>query len=343
MYSREGGQQRALNMGAELVSPNKNKLNKILLEVMEAMLKHIVSASGNQYVFDPKNARIGGGAYGEVYRGNHYVNNTLGEVVAIKCVYRDQILKVGEELYQSIGSEVNILQQFADLQPPHIIRIFDAFETGEYIYIVLEFCNQGNLKDVMDKAGGKIPETTAVPIFLQVLQAVAFLSSNNITHRDIKPENVFIKDGEYKLGDFGFATAKKTLNQFAGTYPYMAPEIVGDEPNYNKQVDIWALGVMLHEMLFCDYPFKGGEIQMIKAVLNNEYIIPNSPVISEPCKDLLRACLIKDPLKRITAEQMLNHPLFSHLNISSKSMLNTNVIDSQGAMPTGKSQNKSSS
>lgn len=305
-------------------------------------LKLLTSSTGQQYVFDLESARIGGGAFGEVYRGNVLVNGSLGEVVAVKCIYRDQILKVGEELYRAVGSEVNILQQLVDTKPPHIIRIYDCFETKDYIHIILEFCDRGTLKDVMEKAGGKIPEETAVPIFYQVLQAVDFLSRNDITHRDIKPENVFIKEGEYKLGDFGFATAKKKLDTFAGTLPYMAPEIVADDPNYDKQVDIWSLGVMFHEMLFENYPFQGNQIKMTNAILNNEYMIPDTPKISENCKNLLRKCLTKNPSQRITAQEMIKHPLFSHLMKSSKtSEAIPSQINLQGNIPSGSVQIRS--
>lgn len=307
----------------------------------QSQLKLLTSAAGQRYVFDREHAKIGEGAFGVVYRGNVYLpDNTFGEVVAIKCVYRDQILKVGDELYKSIGSEVNILQQLVDLKPPHIIRIYDCFETKEYIHIILEFCNQGTLKDVTEKAGGKLAEATAVPIFFQVLQAIDFLSRNDITHRDLKPENVFIKEGEYILGDFGFATAKKELDAFAGTLPYMAPEIVSDDPNYTKQVDVWALGVMLHEMLFGDYPFKGSNMAMTRAISNDPYKIPNYPQISDYCKDLLQKCLIKDPSQRITAQGMMKHPLLAHLTGNSASPMH-NLIDHKGSMLVGESEYRS--
>lgn len=77
-------------------------------------------------------------------------------------------------------------------------------ETTNNIYIVLEFCNQGTLLDLTKKTK-KLPEDQATFIIFQLAQALAFLSENQIAHRDIKPENVFIKDGIYQLGDFGFA------------------------------------------------------------------------------------------------------------------------------------------
>ena len=72
----------------------------------------------------------------------------------------------------------------------------------------------------------------------------------------MKPENIFIKGKYFKLGDFGFATDKDKFTTSLGTQPYMAPEILSAEPNYTVKVDIWALGVMYHQMLFGELPFK---------------------------------------------------------------------------------------
>jgi calcium-dependent protein kinase len=87
---------------------------------------------------------------------------------------------------------------------PFINKIFDCLETSNHIYIVLEFCNEGTLLSLLKKKK-RVPEDEALMIIFELAHAMAFLQENNIAHRDIKPENIFVKDGVYKLGDFGFA------------------------------------------------------------------------------------------------------------------------------------------
>lgn len=80
------------------------------------------------------------------------------------------------------------------------------------------------------------------------------MSRQNIAHRDLKPDNIFIKDGMYKIGDFGFASQKQIFETTLGTPPYMAPEFY-NSMEYGIEVDIWALGVMMHECLFGELYF----------------------------------------------------------------------------------------
>ena len=95
-----------------------------------------------------------------------------------------------------------------------------------------------------------------IVIIYQIVQALNVMADKEIAHRDIKPENIFIHNGIYKIGDFGFASQKKLFGTTLGTYPYMAPEIFQNK-EYSNKVDIWAVGVMLHEMIFGELFFIG--------------------------------------------------------------------------------------
>lgn len=105
---------------------------------------------------------------------------------------------------------------------PFINKIYECLETSNSIYIVLEFCDGGTLQQYKKKQ--PIPEDEALFILYQLVNALDFLARNNVAHRDIKPDNVFIKNGVFKLGDFGFAGQKSLYQTHLGTYPYMAPE-----------------------------------------------------------------------------------------------------------------------
>lgn len=133
------------------------------------------------------------------------------------------------------------------------------------------------------------------------MKALQHCHAQNIIHRDIKPENImFGADGEVRLVDFGFAlvvNAKKGEHERCGTPHYIAPEVLGGD--YNRQCDVWSLGVSLFQILTGDVPFTGDSprevFQKIRA--GN----PEMPANLTPdCQDLLRKMLVVDPKKRIT-------------------------------------------
>lgn len=150
-------------------------------------------------------------------------------------------------------------------------------------------------------------------ILYQVAQGLCLLHSRKIAHRDLKPENIFMKDKYFKIGDFGFATNADKKTTMVGTQPYMAPELCAVEPNYSTKVDIWALGVMYHQMLFEEFPFKAtNQIHLMK--LFEKYRGYNPPkdlgIISKASNDLLKGMLTKDPTKRLEVQHILSNEIF---------------------------------
>jgi len=144
------------------------------------------------------------------------------------------------------------------------------------------------------------------------MKGLAFLEQHNITHRDIKPENVFIHQGVFKIGDFGFATQKSLLQTSLGTYPYMAPEFFSESGEYGCKVDVWAAGVMYHQMLFGELYFIGSsQFSVTQNILKKPYVV--SRQISKESKDILERCIEKNPNKRISASEAMKHPLFGGL------------------------------
>jgi len=125
--------------------------------------------------------------------------------------------------------------------------------------MVLELCDGGTLETTIEKMG-KIPEKYAKMVLYHIIRGLAGIHSQNIAHRDLKPENIFIKGKNFKLGDFGFASDKKQFETHLGTCPYMAPEILCENPKYNLKVDIWAAGCIFHQMLFGETPFPSDNV-----------------------------------------------------------------------------------
>lgn len=251
--------------------------------------------------------KLGSGSFAEVYKG---IIDDTNEEIAIKVISKLAIAKYGPDIRNAIGSEVNILQKIShSVKTPYIVKIYECFETQNNIYIILEFCNEGTLGDVLKKSK-TLPEKESLIIIYQIIQALNVMASKEIAHRDIKPENIFIHNGIYKIGDFGFASQKKIFGTTLGTYPYMAPEIFQNK-DYTSKIDVWAVGVMLHEMLFGELYFIGNShMEVANNVQKKKYEIKQPSHLSVETQNLLIKCLEKNPDFRITANEMKNHKAF---------------------------------
>ena len=218
------------------------------------------------------------------------------------------------------------------LNHPNITKILEIFEDGNYFLIIMEYINGGNLFSFVKKRR-KISEKTAKFLFRQIILGIQHMHSKNIVHRDIKLENILIDlNNNIKICDFGISLILKSLSDIlydqCGTPMYMAPEILLS--NKNKQigyigppVDIWSAGIALYIMLSGNLPFDISEISRdikIEKEYNehaNNIILQYCILSKEPKKiddisdlahDLLKGILNKNPKKRLTYEQILNHP-----------------------------------
>ena len=139
---------------------------------------------------------------------------------------------------------------------PNIIRLYGSIEDESNIYLVLEFAENGTLFEY-SRNKGKLSEKESIFFFIQAVRAIDFLHKNNFIHRDLKPENLLLTHGyrQVKLADFGWASeASDTRKTFCGTMEYIAPEILNSS-EYSKEVDVWALGILLYELLHGQSPF----------------------------------------------------------------------------------------
>ncbi|CAD8090816.1 unnamed protein product [Paramecium primaurelia] len=203
-----------------------------------------------EYIFE-FSQEIGSGYSSKVYKGQ---NIKTHQVVAIKVVssqsYTTPIQK------SLLKNEVAILLK---IDHPHLLRVYEISQSANNTYIISELCNEGCLEQQMKKK--ELTTEKVLSILFQVSKGVEALHEKKIIHRDIKPANILIKDGIYKLADFGFALIEDEIESIikrfnVGTPMYMAPEITLTN-QYSEFSDIWALGIMLYEMLFnCIPPYK---------------------------------------------------------------------------------------
>jgi len=228
----------------------------------------------------------------------------------MKEISKEKLKANNEE--KLIQNELNVHPK---LNHEHIIKLHNYYEDKSKYYLLLEYASKGSLYNLIKNTNGKgIPEKEAFKIFIQVASAVFFLHDNKLVHRDIKPENILIdENNKLKLCDFGWCVGMSLGNRtsFCGTYEYMAPEMISEIP-YNFCVDIWALGVLLFELLHGYSPFRSNSsaedyyLEVFRNVSKHNFKIERE--ISENCADLLKKLLDKNHTDRIKIKDVFQHP-----------------------------------
>lgn len=157
-------------------------------------------------------------------------------------------------------NEVEIMKQ---IDHPHIVKIYEYFETEHHIFIVMELLEGGELFERIQNEK-TFDEKAAKKIIKEILEAINYLHIKNIVHRDIKPENIlFSKNGVLKIADFGTSKffIKSKMKNTHGTPYYIAPEVL--DGNYNEKCDVWSVGVILYILLSGYPPFYGNSDEEI--------------------------------------------------------------------------------
>ncbi len=288
-----------------------------------------------EYICDKKSI-LGSGTFSKVYKGT-YVGPTNNDLehdtpVAIKVIDTHVL---SPKSIRILEDESDIMRTLKNNPHPNIVRCYDVYHKYSSIYIIMEYCDSGDLKTILNKP---IKEEYARFYFLQFANGLKHLHDNNIVHRDIKPRNILLTNGRktLKIADFGFArysNDESLYDTVCGSPLYMAPEIMGHK-KYNKQTDLWSIGMILYEMLFGFHPYHSCKsISDLKNIINTKEIeIPplNTPnkKISEECIKLLKKLLQKDVSDRISWDDFLNYPWLTMQELSTDSLINDSMIGS---------------
>ncbi|KAJ3303343.1 hypothetical protein HDV03_003992 [Kappamyces sp. JEL0829] len=257
---------------------------------------------------------IGQGSSAMVYLATYKPN---GKPVSIKVIdldmfERNQIDELRREL------QIMTLSRHQNLLP-----VYGSFVSGSKLYIVTPVLSAGSGLDIMKTAFQRgMEEAVIATILKQVLQGLEYLHAHGLIHRDIKAGNLLVNsDGLVQLADFGVSssltdhgargTSRKT---FVGTPCWMAPEVM-DQSGYNYKADIWSFGITALELANGHAPYaKFPPMKVLMLTLQNP-----PPTLdrdktfhkySKAFKDMIDACLQKEPTKRPTAEKLLAHPFF---------------------------------
>ncbi|XP_019385546.1 PREDICTED: serine/threonine-protein kinase Nek3 isoform X5 [Crocodylus porosus] len=147
----------------------------------------------------------------------------------------------------------------AKMKHPNIVGYKESFEADGHLYIVMEYCDDGDLMQKIKRQRGKLfPEDTILCWFVQLCLGVKYIHDKRVLHRDIKSKNIFLtQNGKVKLGDFGSARLLKNATAYACTYvgtPYYVPPEIWENMPYNNKSDIWSLGCVLYELCTLKHP-----------------------------------------------------------------------------------------
>ncbi len=255
------------------------------------------------------NEELGSGGFAKVVQGIHI---PTGEKVAVKIMDKAQIFAEPLNLNR-IRREIAILKI---VRHKNIIKLYELMETPHKIYLVMEYCNGGELFDyIVSKQ--HLTERQACRFFQEIIDSLEYLHSLNIVHRDIKPENLLLDTtGQHKslkLIDFGISNCynpDKLLNTPCGTASYAPPEMHKGEEYYGLLSDVWSAGVVLYAMVFGYLPFcEDDEDTNISNIISGNYEIPEEA--SPELADLLIHLLDINPLTRYDLEQIKRHPWFN--------------------------------
>ena len=253
---------------------------------------------------------LGEGKFGLVKLGIH---KKTGEKVAIKIIKKDAMDNKDLEL---VRSEIDIMKL---CKHDNVVRLLDHFENSEFIFIVMEYLSGGDLSDHLKKKNYNFTENEAALVIFQLCSGMEYLHKYGVVHRDLKPENIMLGKKEtlnvIKVMDFGLSKImgpqEKAADGF-GTLCFVAPEVLIRKP-YNKEVDIWSIGITLYYMLTGTLPFDdendNEEVIAKKIVFSKlQFHDKKWKKISELCMDFIDKCLIKEPEKRATTSELLKHP-----------------------------------
>mmetsp|Transcript_3614 Transcript_3614/g.7467 ORF Transcript_3614/g.7467 Transcript_3614/m.7467 type:complete len:588 (-) Transcript_3614:158-1921(-) len=255
--------------------------------------------------------KLGSGSFGEV----HLVEEKASKVKRVcKTICKDKSTVPVEQ----IEEEIRIMKE---LDHPNIIKIFEVFDDRHNMYIIMEYCQGGELLQKMAKAHEKkerLSELFVATLMKQLLSALSYIHKQRVIHKDLKPENImFLEDSmetQCKLIDFGLAEMFEqdtgVSSNAAGTALYMAPEVY--QRRFNFKCDVWSAGVIMYILLTGRLPYMGKTVDEVKAKVLSEKIPFDRDCknIGENAKDLLKTMLVKDFRNRPTAAQCLQHPWF---------------------------------
>lgn len=259
---------------------------------------------------------IGHGAFAVVFKGRHRKRHILQ--VAIKSITKKSLAKSQNLL----GKEIKILKELTELHHENVVALLDCKESQHNVFLVMEYCNGGDLADYLNPRGTLSEDTIRLFLF-QLAGAMRALYNKGIVHRDLKPQNILLQHNNgktfpppskirLKIADFGFARFLQDGNMAAtlcGSPMYMAPEVIMSL-QYDAKADLWSLGTIVFQCLTGKAPFQAHTPQELKMFYEkNCDLAPKIPHgTSADLTDLLMGLLRRNAKDRMSFERFFVHP-----------------------------------
>ncbi|XP_040914657.1 serine/threonine-protein kinase ULK1 isoform X2 [Toxotes jaculatrix] len=286
---------------------------------------------------------IGHGAFAVVFKGRHREKHDWE--VAVKCINKKNLAKSQTLL----GKEIKILKE---LKHENIVALLDFQETASSVYLVMEYCNGGDLADYLHSKGTLSEDT--IRVFLQqIAGAMKVLHAKGIIHRDLKPQNILLSyppgrkshsnNTCIKIADFGFARYLQNNMMAAtlcGSPMYMAPEVIMSQ-NYDAKADLWSIGTIVFQCLTGKAPFQASSPQDLRLFYEkNKNLSPNIPrETSSHLRQLLLGLLQRNHKDRMDFDEFFCHPFLE----ASSSMKKTTPTVTMTCFPSSASASSCSS
>ncbi|CAJ1071197.1 serine/threonine-protein kinase ULK1 isoform X2 [Xyrichtys novacula] len=286
---------------------------------------------------------IGHGAFAVVFKGRHREKHDWE--VAVKCINKKNLAKSQTLL----GKEIKILKE---LKHENIVALLDFQETASSVYLVMEYCNGGDLADYLHSKGTLSEDT--IRVFLQqIAGAMRVLQAKGIIHRDLKPQNILLSNPPgrkshstntcIKIADFGFARYLQNNMMAAtlcGSPMYMAPEVIMSQ-NYDAKADLWSIGTIVFQCLTGKAPFQASSPQDLRLFYEkNKTLSPNIPrETSNHLRHLLLGLLQRNHKDRMDFDEFFSHSFLE----ASSSMKKTTPTVSMTCFPSSASASSCSS
>jgi serum/glucocorticoid-regulated kinase 2 len=251
---------------------------------------------------------IGAGSFGCVYRARR---KETREIVALKALNKKMLVR-NRQLKYAVG-ECRILRQ---LQSPFVVRMFDAFQTPNSLYMVLEYCAGKDLSVLLEQKQQFSADETRF-YMSEIILALEYLHERDIMYRDLKPENVLLDDfGHVKLADFGLAkenvTTSRQAKSFCGSPAYLSPETL-DKQGAGKPADLYGLGAVMYEMLTGMPPYYDDDLKVLYANIRRGVLdFPRN--VNNTARELIKALLSKSPALRPKLADVKAHAFFRKVN-----------------------------
>ncbi|XP_010527585.1 PREDICTED: serine/threonine-protein kinase ATG1t isoform X2 [Tarenaya hassleriana] len=252
-------------------------------------------------------SKLGEGSFSVVWRAEH---RFTGEEVAVKRV---DLTKLNRHLRSCVDAELSFL---SSVNHSNIIRLLEFFQDGNFLIMVLEYCDGGTLASYIHRHG-RVQEHIARRFMQQIGAGLEIIHANHMIHRDLKPENILLSgsgdDLVVKIADFGLSRKiypGKYVETVCGSPFYMAPEILQFQ-RYNQKADMWSLGAILFELLHGYPPFCGrNNVQVLRNIKSCTTLPFSGPILQQlhpDCIDMCSRLLSINPVSRLSFDEFYKH------------------------------------